>query len=109
MSNVTNIILTTSTLDEDKIGALNKAVPFRGGIGLVSCSDSQFKKPWYGGDKHLEMNICVGACGELNLAELTRGIRMIEWEEPDAVQVYICGSDVERFTEVHWREPLSSE
>lgn len=109
MSNVTNVILTTSTLDEDKIAVLNQTVPFRGGIGLVSCSDSQFEQPWYGGDKHLEMNICIGACGELNLAELMRGMRSIEWEEPDAVQLFICESDVERFTEIDWREPRSSE
>ena len=103
MSNVLNVIITGSLSEKEVIGRINEVMEFRGDIGIVSCTDKQFETPWYGGDKHLEMVIGIGACGGMTIAKLAAGMRQVEWEEPNGVQLFVCESEDEFFKEIDWR------
>ena len=102
MSNVLNVIITGSLSEKETIDRINEVMEFRGEIGVVSCSDKKFKNPWYGGDKNLEMVIGIGACGGMTTARLAAGMREVEWEEPQSVQLFVCESDDVVFREIDW-------
>lgn len=104
MSQITNVILTTRFEDQDNADKLDTIVNFRSEVGLVSCDDPKHGTRWYGGDVHLGMNICIGACNWLDLTELVLGMRSISWVDPDCVQLFVCGEDDARFVEVDWQQ-----
>lgn len=49
------------------------------------------------------MNVCIGACGEVDLAKLVLTMREVPWVEPDLVQLLVCAADDARFVEVDWQ------
>lgn len=103
MANVTNVMLSTRFVDRENVGRLDELVQFRADTGLVSCDDPKHETRWYGGDRRLGMNVCVGAIANLNLEALVLGMRRIQWVEPDLVQLFICAADDMRFVEVDWQ------
>lgn len=106
--NVTNVILTSDTYDEDKLDALNALPWYRGERGLVACDYERDIRPgyaWYGGHKYLTMCIWIGAFSELDVVELLSAIRQIDWVEPESVRLYVSHGDRKRFTRIDWDTP----
>lgn len=99
MSNVTNLILTTRLDDRDNANALNELPLFRGIPGLVPCDNPE----WAGGDAPLAMNICVGACNNIDLVEIVHGMRRTPWQHPDSVQLLVCTQEDSAFVELDWQ------
>lgn len=100
MNHVTNVILTSFVGDKANLDKLNGLSWYKGGRGLISCADKRFQPPWYGGSKHLEMNVWLGAFRELDVEELVSAIRQLEWGDPECVRLFVCEGGAGRFTRI---------
>jgi hypothetical protein len=98
MSVVTNVVFKTSAGDKSRIAKLNAA--FQSGQKFVSCDDESLPRGWYAGNKMLECEICPGAFNQLDLADLVRAIREIDWDDPSSVQLFVQEQEHERLREV---------
>jgi len=98
VSVVTNIVFKTSVGDKHRIAKLNAA--FQEGAKLVSCDDESLPRGWYAGNKMLECEICPGAFNDLNLADLVRAIREMDWDDPNSVQLFVQEQEEDRLREV---------
>jgi hypothetical protein len=109
MSQVASVILTSFLWDKDKLDMLNALPWYEGGRGLISCTDKRFQPPWYGGDKHLEMNVWLGAFHDMDLDALVAAIQQITWEDPECVRLFVCTGDVGRFIRIDCQLPPKAE
>jgi hypothetical protein len=98
MSVVSNIVLKTSVGDKARIVKLNAA--FESGQKFVSCDDESLPRGWYAGTKMLECEIYPGAFNYLELAELIKAIREVDWDDPRSVQLFVQDQEQDRMTEV---------
>jgi hypothetical protein len=98
MSIVTNVLLKTSTGDKSRIAKLNTA--FESGQKFVSCDDDSLPRGWYGGNKMLECEVYPAAFNHLDLEELVRAIRGVEWDDPLSVQLFVQEQEEDRLREV---------
>jgi hypothetical protein len=101
MSQVTNIILSMGSQDEDedkrKIQEVNAF--FEGeqkGFVLVNDEDSPFHG-WYGGSKFFAGDVAIGAFNYLHLKKFIEHIQTLKWEMPDEVQLIVREQDDTRF------------
>jgi hypothetical protein len=87
MSNVTNLILHIGIAEDEnqKIAEVNMF--FDDQRPLVSIKDESLPDGWYGGTKHLECNLYVGAFNYLNLERFVAHLKTIRWGEPEALQL----------------------
>jgi hypothetical protein len=104
VSDVTNLILIFSTTETDlremdpaldRLVAVNQF--FDEGFGLVSVHDARLPNAWYGGSKHLETEIAIGAMNHLDLDAFLNHVRSVEWAYPYAVQVVVQGQQEWKF------------
>jgi hypothetical protein len=98
VSVVTNIVFKTSVGDKHRIAKLNAA--FQVGAKFVSCDDESLPRGWYAGNKMLECEVCPGAFNDLNLGDLVRAIRDVDWDDPRGVQLFVQKQEEERLSEV---------
>lgn len=101
MSWVTNVVLSIDS--DDRIGEVNryfvaKAEDVNANISmdtpypsfpLVSVDDPSLPRWWYGGSKHLEAILLIGAMNYFDLTEFVEHLRGIAWEYPEAVQLFV--------------------
>ncbi len=52
---------------------------------------------WYGGTKALECNLAIGAFNHLFLEDLIEHLKLIDWEDPSTVQLFVLEEDETRF------------
>jgi hypothetical protein len=105
MSEITNVIFATFLSEGERFTELQRILFPHGEPGLVSCTDKRFDPPWYGGEKHLEVCIYLGAFQEFDVERAIAAIRQIRWRDPESVQLFICRGRDQRFAEVVWRDP----
>ena len=98
MSIVTDVVLKTSAGDKSRISILN--VAFQSGQGFVSCDDGILPRGWYAGSKMLESEIYPGAFNDLDLSELIRAIREVDWDDPGSVQLFVQEQEEDRMREI---------
>ena len=92
MSEVTNLIITFSTLEDEErvIAEMKGFVKGDAGFHIVSVNDVRLPQNWYGGTKCLECNILIGAYKYLDLQLFLGFLRNnVKWEAPDLVQLIV--------------------
>lgn len=107
MSNVTNLIISFSIAEDEISRAMDINSFFNNGrdFNIVSADFEKNKrlllntnKSWYGGDKYLETPLYIGAFNDLNVNELISFLKLIDWSEPENVQVIIKGQNDDKFS-----------
>jgi hypothetical protein len=98
MSVVTNFVFKTSVGDKARVAELNTA--FQSGAKFVSCGDESLPRGWYAGTKILECEIYPGAFNHLELSDLIRAIREVDWDDPGSVQLFVQEQEEDRLSEV---------
>jgi hypothetical protein len=98
MSVVTNVLLKISVGDKRRIVELNAL--FASGQKFVSCDDETLPRGWYAGSKMLECEIFPGAFNRLSVSELVSAIQKVEWDNPQAVQLFVQEQEEDRLREV---------
>jgi hypothetical protein len=98
MSYVTNTILAFSIIEDvrSRFEEVNTFFTDRSGFMWTWHSDEE----WTGGSKHLEHPTFVAAFNHLDFDGLIVHLRSVKWEEPENVQLIICGQDDDRY-EIH--------
>lgn len=95
MSYVTNIIVSTSILDEEKMADINTLLfQQHGGADLLPVREEA------GGNKFLEATVYLAAYKQFDLDKCISSLRLIKWEDPAELQLFVKGEDDERFREV---------
>ncbi|WP_027394089.1 hypothetical protein [Aquimarina latercula] len=110
MSEVTNLILTCSTGEKEKL-ILSKINQFKMDnklFKIVSINDKTLPDAWYGGTKYMECNIFIGAYNYLNLEKLIDNLKSIEWEDPEDVQLIIKQQNDDHFRIINLFQATSS-
>lgn len=102
MRHVTNVIVTGFVSEDTKLAKLNALPWHHSGRGLVSCDYSKSTFRWYGGDKSLEQEIWIGAFSELDVPALAAAMRQVDWDDPEAVRLYVSEGEDGRFTCIDW-------
>ncbi|MEQ1733637.1 MAG: hypothetical protein ABL940_08190 [Bacteroidia bacterium] len=103
MSNVTNLILTISTLENEieKMQQVN-SFEYRGlQMNLISVDynkNNAIGTRWYGGTKFLEAGIYIGAFNHFPLYEFIEHLKKIKWEYPKTVQIIYQEQNDEKFS-----------
>ncbi|MBV7530995.1 hypothetical protein [Chitinophaga sp. sic0106] len=89
MSNVTNLIITSSTL-EDEYQIIQAIKGFTKEFNIVSVNDDKLPISWYGGTKNLECVILIGAYDYLDLERFILFLQnSVKWEAIDLVQMFV--------------------
>lgn len=107
MSNVTNLIISFSIVEDEK-NRMREVNAFQNnGHGFkINSADFQpeanwigqkSKKRWYGGSNMLETPLYVGAYEDLDIEGLVHHMKMIEWEELENVQLIMKEQDSDKF------------
>lgn len=108
MSNVTNLIISFSII-EDEISRINEVNLFHNNglnFEIKSANFEEEKKNvfgkesenrWYGGSKKLETPLYIGAFNNLDLRGLIKYCQKIEWIEPENVQIIVKEQDSDKF------------
>ena len=100
MSVVTNLIITTSTLEDTEYlrGQLRNFFVNGNPFIIESVDSEDLPKAWYGGSKYLECNILIGAYNHLVLENLIDFLRtQIKWHMPEYVQLFVKEQDDFKF------------
>jgi hypothetical protein len=95
MSRVTNLLLHFGTVEDEREMLTRVNLFFTNQFGFIDIETPQ--NGWYGGSKHLEVNLAVGAFNYLDLKALVRHIKKLEWRDKEAVQLIVCDHDDLRF------------
>jgi hypothetical protein len=100
MSDVTNLILSISTYDDEqgKLKEVNTYFLARETKPLISVDDPILPKAWYGGSKFLECALSIGAFNHLDLDDFLDHLRSIQWRWPEQVQVIAKAQEALTFT-----------
>lgn len=99
MSEVTNLIISFS-IEEDEKSRINEVNTFFNngrGFKIISADfergtnwlGKENRKRWYGGSKMLETPLYIGAFNHLDLEGLILHMKMIDWKEPENVQLIL--------------------
>ncbi len=99
MSRVTNVIITTACVDDERLLTLNLAVNARldGEMGPFF---QDVPGAFTAGTKNLECNVYLGGFNHLEVKELKAAIESVPWECPRSVQLFVLREEGERFSEV---------
>ena len=106
MSVVTNLILSFSISEDEqsRVEEINTFFNNGRGFKLVSAdferklADDYYEaKTWYGGSKHLETPLFVGAYNHLDIDGLIDHLKSVNWEEPENVQLILKPQDADKF------------
>ncbi len=107
MSQVTNLILAFSVGEDEATKRAEIELFSNNGRGfqLVSADfegeDNIFKvknpRRWYAGSKFLETPLFIGAYNNLDLDGLVEHLKILQWEEPENVQVIVKLNADEKF------------
>jgi len=94
MSEVTNLILTFTTLEDEEARMQDvNSFEYRGlRMNLISADfDKDMEKgySWYGGTKFLEAVLYVGVFNYFPLEQFIEYLKKIKWDEPENVQLFI--------------------
>jgi hypothetical protein len=73
---------------------------FQSGAKFTSCDDESLPRGWYAGSKMLECQIYPGAFNHLELSDLIRAIREVDWDDPGSVQLFVEEQEQDRLMEV---------
>lgn len=104
MSVVTNVILTIPLYnDEEKLEIVRQINRFfTGETGFVSVDDKSLPRGWYGGTKMLEVEILIGAFNHLDIEELIKHLKSIDWKDTlTTPQLMYQEQDNNRFTMIN--------
>lgn len=107
MSEVTNLILTFSS-NEDEKQRIKEVNFFRSDGNSINLISADFlrktnifgkdnRKSWYGGNKFLEVPLYIGALNHFNLQNFIAHLNDINWEEKEKVQLIVKQEDDEKF------------
>ena len=102
MSRVTNFILSFSVLENEK-EKIEEIETFKNngrGFKLTSADYEKASNPnhrWYAGSKMLETSLFIGAYNHLDLNGLINHLKIIDWEEPEIVQIIVKEEEDEKF------------
>ncbi|HEX6798445.1 MAG TPA: hypothetical protein VF116_12115 [Ktedonobacterales bacterium] len=108
MSWVTNTILHYAN---GTPGYLDRVNAFFEGdqYGFVSVKDPRLPDGWYGGSKHLECNLAIGAFNHLDLDGLIRHLRKVDPHDAN-LQLMVLEQEQYRFRIININdEPTTSE
>ena len=107
MSEVTNLIFTFSNSENEelRIKDVNLYNYHGANLGLVSADYLRGKnmlggdnrKTWYGGNKFLEAPVYIGAYNHFDLNDFIDYLKLIEWAEPENVQLIVKEEEDEFF------------
>lgn len=98
MSWVTNAILCFGCEDTKfRLDEVNKLFEEDGVEGFVRADDPELPRGWYGGQKFLECDLAIGAFNYLSIEDLIEVIRLVDWENPEAVQLIIKDQEDYKF------------
>ena len=114
MSEVTNMILSFS-IGEDESSSINEINLFSNngrGFNIVSADfeeggnwvGKENQNRWYGGSKHLETPLYIGAFNNLDIEAFIQLLKGIKWEEPDNVQVILKEQNSNKFKVIELEE-----
>lgn len=89
MSLVTNVVVSCSILDTEKLPEVNKV--FKTGRGQHCCNNVGLNDVGdaAGGCKALETPLWVGAFNYFLKDNFLEHIRQVEWQQPEAAQVFV--------------------
>ena len=95
LSVVTNTILHSSNGSPAFLDEVNKF--FEGSQqGFVSVDDPKLPRGWYGGSRHLERSLAIGAFNHLDLDKLVRYLHDLAPDDEN-LQVIVCEQEDWRF------------
>lgn len=104
MSFVTNLMLSFSIGEDEKsrVDELNLFHNNGKGFELVSVDFERELNPesditWYGGSKFLETPLFVGAYNHLDIEGLMEHLKIVNWEYPQGVQLFLKEPDSDKF------------
>jgi len=93
MSRVTNIILTTTVVEnEEPIEEINKILQAKGYTGYLTKVDQ-----YVNSTKCMECGVYIAAINNIDLSDFMEIVRSVEWGDADNVQVYVKEQEDERF------------
>ena len=105
MSHVTNLILTCSVLEEDDedrcppVDEINRLIcKHLGYDGVLDCFCPVHQAA--GGDKAMETLVFLAAIGRDWLDDIAEYIAEVDWKSRDAVQLFVCRQDEDRYSEL---------
>jgi hypothetical protein len=96
MSEVTNVLLAFSILEDDdaRIADVNAWLEASCGHALKSVWDN---RDCYGGGKAMEAPLFAAALNYLPLDQFLAHLRTVRWKEPDCVQLILRGQHDDRW------------
>ena len=99
MSVVTNLLIAFSCGErENEVLAQLRHHTHRGqAFSIVSVKSPALPPGWYGGRKHLETGLLVGAYNHLDLAALLAFMQQMEWKDPEDVQLIVKEQNTFKF------------
>ncbi|NQY05521.1 MAG: hypothetical protein HRT68_04760 [Flavobacteriaceae bacterium] len=99
MSKVTNIILTSSVIENEEfvIKEIEKFILRGNSLKIVSINNKTLPEGWYGGSKHFESNVFIGAYNYLDIKSFINHLKIIKWKDPECVQLFYLEEDDYRF------------
>jgi len=99
VSVVTNLLIAFSSGErEDEVLAQLRKFMHRGqAFDIVSVKSSALPPGWYGGSKHLETGLLVGAYNHLDLAALLAFMQHMRWHDPEDVQLLVKEQEAFKF------------
>lgn len=102
MSEVTNVILTFSLIEENNkneaLAEINDYLIDKHYPPFVVLDDiNNDLSPFIAGNKWLEAQICIGAFNHLNIPEFEQVIKMASWIYPEDVKVLLQTQDSNTF------------
>ena len=101
MSDVTNVILTFSILENAELRLRNVNQYFSSRWANETHTEDLFEvhDTAVAGTKFLEHPTCIGAFNYLNADAFLKHVVNVPWEYPDKVQVFICDQDEDSYTD----------
>ena len=104
MSLVTNLILSFSIL-EDETSRVSEINLFENNGREFELATADFErennpssnKAWYGGTKFLETPLYVGAYNHLDIDGLVEHLKIVNWEYPASVQLFLKEQESDKF------------
>ena len=100
MSKVTNLILLTGLGEsEEYLTESFRKFKVQGEpFNIVWIDDKTLPSAWYGGTKHFEANVFIGAYNYLDLPSLITFLKSeVKWEDPTYVQLLVQEQDDLKF------------
>jgi hypothetical protein len=99
VSVVTNLLIAFSSgeREDEVLAQLRKYMHHGHAFSIVSVKNPALPPGWYGGSKHLETGLLVGAYNHLDLAALIAFMQQMQWNDPEDVQLIVKEQETFKF------------